>query len=375
MKALFLVFHGFAPHNGISKKIAYQKEALINNGLETELCYTAFDESGNQIRMVDNKILVNYGKGIRAKILKRIDYSEIVNYVSSNNIKYVYMRSDHNANPCTIRLVKRLRRAGAVVDMEIPTYPYDREYEQFGFYDKFTLFIDKLFRRKLASYLHRVVTFTNLEEIFNRKTIQISNGIDFSSIKLRSEVPDSSDAFNLIAVAEIHFWHGFDRVVAGLVNYYRNTPGRNVFLHIVGGGIQAEINLLQRLAIEGGIEDKVIFYGPLWGEELDNSFEKANFAIASLARHRSGINRIKTLKNREYAARGIPFIYSETDEDFDNRPYILKAKADESPIDINTIINFCDSLTVSPEAIRKSIESELSWEKQMKRVVDEIKIR
>ncbi len=33
--------------------------------------------------------------------------------------------------------------------------------------------------------------------------------------------------------------------------------------------------------------------------------------IASLGRHRNGITRIKTLKNREYAARGIPFVYSE----------------------------------------------------------------
>ena len=187
-------------------------------------------------------------------------------------------------------------------------------------------------------------------------------------------MPDSSDAFNLIAVAEIHFWHGFDRVVAGLANYYKKNPGRKVILHIVGGGIQAEIDLLRRLAKEGGIEDKVVFYGPLWGEELDNSFEGSHFAIASLARHRSGISRIKTLKNREYAARGIPFIYSETDEDFDTRPYILKAKADESPIDIDSIINFCDSLTMSPEAIRKSIESELSWDRQMKRVIDEINI-
>ncbi len=36
------------------------------------------------------------------------------------------------------------------------------------------------------------------------------------------------------------------------------------------------------------------------------------------------IFKIKTLKNREYAARGIPFIYSEIDDDFENMPYIIK---------------------------------------------------
>mgnify|MGYP000644641746 CR=1 FL=1 len=41
-------------------------------------------------------------------------------------------------------------------------------------------------------------------------------------------------------------------------------------------------------------------------------FEQADFAIGSLGRHRSGITHIKTLKNREYAARGLAFTYSET---------------------------------------------------------------
>lgn len=63
-------------------------------------------------------------------------------------------------------------------------------------------------------------------------------------------------------------------------------------------------------------------------------FNQCDFGIGSLGRHRSGIDKIKTLKNREYAARGIPFIYSETDEDFEQMPYVLKAPADESPIDI-----------------------------------------
>ena len=59
------------------------------------------------------------------------------------------------------------------------------------------------------------------------------------------------------------------------------------------------------------LKDKVIFHGALFGAELDDVFNQCQFAIGSLGRHRSGITRIKTLKNREYATRGIPFIYSE----------------------------------------------------------------
>jgi hypothetical protein len=91
--------------------------------------------------------------------------------------------------------------------------------------------------------------------------------------------------------------------------------------------------------------------------------------IGSLARHRSNIDKIKTLKNREYAARGIPFIYSETDDDFENMPYIKKEKADDSPINIDELIKFYKSVTLCPEEIRNTILNKLSWKNQMDLVI------
>ena len=117
------------------------------------------------------------------------------------------------------------------------------------------------------------------------------------------------------------------------------------------------------------IQDKIIFHGTMFGKELDDIFNQCQFAIGSLGRHRSGITVIKTLKNREYATRGIPFIYSEQDSDFDGQPYIIKAPADESPIDIQRIIDFMQKFQMSPEDIRKTVEP-LQWKYQMKKVVD-----
>ena len=94
-------------------------------------------------------------------------------------------------------------------------------------------------------------------------------------------------------------------------------------------------------------------------------------AIGSLARHRSGITNIKTLKNREYAARGLSFIYSEQDSDFEDKPYILKVPADESPIEVNKKIEFYKKLNTIPLEIRSSILS-LSWEAQMNKVIKAI---
>ena len=119
------------------------------------------------------------------------------------------------------------------------------------------------------------------------------------------------------------------------------------------------------------IKDKIIFHGTLFGKELDDVFNQCQFAIGSLGRHRSGITVIKTLKNREYATRGIPFIYSEQDSDFDHQPYIIKAPADETPIDIRRIMDFMAHFSMKPEEIRKTVEP-LQWKYQMKKVVDAV---
>lgn len=47
------------------------------------------------------------------------------------------------------------------------------------------------------------------------------------------------------------------------------------------------------------------------------------------------------MKNREYAARGLAFAYSETDEDFDDKAYVMKIPADETAVDIDGIVAFC----------------------------------
>jgi hypothetical protein len=127
----------------------------------------------------------------------------------------------------------------------------------------------------------------------------------------------------------------------------------------------------QTLIDKYNIADRIIFHGTLFGSELDAVFNQCQFAIGSLARHRSGISVIKTLKNREYATRGIPFIYSEQDSDFDQQSYVLKAPADESPIDIQQIIDFMDHFSMKPEEIRKTVEH-LTWKIQMHNVIDAI---
>ena len=365
-KLLFLIFHGFDPNNGISKKISYQVDALRSCGWEPHLCY--MDENYSKKRMVDGTVIADYGNGIMSKIRKRIEFSSITRYAKNTGIEFVYIRSNHNANPFTIRMVKQMKEAGMKVVMEIPTYPYDSEYEAQGMSKQ--IFQDRIFRKQLVRHLDAIVTFSDYSEIFGQRTIRISNGIDFNSVKVKTTVNDTSKELNLIGVAEIHGWHGFDRMVKGLALYYSQPQDYIVRFHVVGYFFSAEgETAFKNMISDHHMEEYVILYGKKHGEELDRVFEKCDFGVGSLGRHRVGIDKIKTLKNREYAARGIPFVYSETDSDFDDRPYVLKMPADESAVDIHQIINFYRQLTLSPEQIRNSIK-ELSWEHQMRTVIE-----
>lgn len=367
-KILHLSFSGYTVHDGISKKKLAQIKGLKECGCSVVNCYyTVNPENGDRLWMADDKVLANLGSSIWAKIRKRIDYTPIINYIKKQQIELVYMRSEHNASPFLIRFVRQLSSLGVKTVMEIPTYPYDQEYITFK--SKCFLFIDRMFRKRLAKELHAIVTFSNQKKIFGQRTIQISNGIDFESLKLKRN-QNREYELHLIGVAEIHFWHGFDRVVAGLADYYSKGPvDCRIYFHIVGDfSGEREKNEVLPLIEKYHLEKFVILYGSLYGSELDQLFDRSDIGIGSLGRHRSNITYIKTLKNREYAARGIPFVYSEIDDDFEKMPYILKVDADELPININRLIEFKRLVNETPVQIRNSVKH-LSWKNQMEKVM------
>ncbi len=377
MRILFLVYHGFSEHSGISKKIHYQVKGLRENGHDVRLCYYGFAENGHRCRYVDDHIVKDYGTGIVAGFRQRVDYQCIYDYCIQEGIELVYARCFQNANPWLISFFKKLRQAGIHAVTEIPTYPYDQEFKHFEWKMREELKIDQLFREKLYQQMDALVTFSDAERIFGQRTICISNGVDFDSIPLHSPLTSHHSSLHLIGVAEVHPWHAFDRVMSGIGEYYSqkltsdgNKP--EVFFHVVGGvhPYRMKTDFLP-IINKYRLQDKIIFHGQLFGDELTKVFNQCQFAIGSLGRHRSGITVIKTLKNREYATRGIPFIYSEQDSDFDYQPYVLKAPADESPVDIRQIVDFLDHFAMKPEEIRSTV-AHLTWKIQMQSVIEAV---
>ena len=379
MRILFLVYHGFSDSSGITKKIHYQVKGLRENGHEVHLCYYGFSKDGHRCRFVDDEVIKDYGTGKLAALRQRLGYGCIADYCISHHIEFVYARCFQNASPFLISLFRRLKNAGIKSVTEIPTYPYDDEFRTFQWKMRMELKVDQLFRNQLYKYMEAMVTFSDAKEIFGQRTIQISNGVDFDSIPLYQPVPPVSSEgagndtpLHLIGVAEVHPWHAFDRVITGMGEYYKKGGKKEVFFHIVGGVHPNQMTNVFRPVIEQyGLQERVVFHGQLFGDELTRVFNQCQFAIGSLGRHRSGITVIKTLKNREYATRGIPFIYSEQDSDFDHQPYVLKALPDESPVDIQQIIDFVEHFDMAPQDIRSTV-NDLRWSIQMQKVIESL---
>ena len=224
MRILYLVYHGFSEYSGISKKIHYQVKGLRENGHDVRLCYYGFADSGNRCRYVDGNILKDYGKGYKAAIQQRMSYGCIYNYCIRERIEFVYARCFQNANPWLIRFFKKLRIAGIHTVTEIPTYPYDYEFTDNSDWNmRLSLSLDKIFRNLLYHQMNAVVTFSDVSNIFGQRTINISNGVDFESIPLHDsqQLKFVGNQLHLIGVAEVHFWHGYDRLIAGIGEYYK----------------------------------------------------------------------------------------------------------------------------------------------------------
>lgn len=366
MKILFLVYHILSPHSGISKKIMSEVDALRENGAEVSLCTLTINPDGSKSRVVDGKEIRSFGHGLAAKLRKRVSYSDIVTYINNNGIELVYVRYDINSDPFTFRMARQIKKSGVKLIVEIPTYPYDGEFKGQGFRMNLQLVIDKMFRKRFFSQCDRLVVYTDDETVFSRPTIRISNGVDFNNIPLSSEQPFQGK-LQMLSVANVHLWHGLDRLIRGMAE----SKDKNSELHIVGDGLESIFREYRNLTAQNSLEGRVKILGPMYGEELDREFEWCNLAVGSLARHRSGINNIKTLKNREYAARGKAFFFSEDDSDFNNAPYVCKVAACENPIDIIELEKFRSNMSMSPKEIRDSIKG-LSWTAQMGKVLKSV---
>ena len=255
-----------------------------------------------------------------------------------------------------VRFLKWIRETypACRIVVEIPTYPYMKEH--LASIVNWLLLPAELFnRRKLKKYVDRFFVYCQEKDIFGIRTIRSMNGINVDSIvPVESEL---SDTINLIAVAHMQHYHGYERIIKGIAAYYRSGPDRKVELFLVGDG--SELEKYRQLVQKERIGEHVHFCGKLIGDDLKKAFQNAALAIEALGYYKIGLHVSTTLKVREYLAYGLPVI-SGNQVDVFNRypfPYHLEFPNDDSAINVRDIIAFYDR--IYQERSRREISEEI----------------
>lgn len=255
-----------------------------------------------------------------------------------------------------------LKKHGVKVLMEFPTYPYEGELHQQGPKGEVKLFCDRMYRKPCRKYIDAFVTQAEEPVIYGVPCIRVLNGLDYSKYPLRTIRPARPGELHMLAVASMLPWHGYDRVLNGLADYYRTDSAENINIvfHLVGEG--KEIGKYKSIVDANGLADHVVFHGMQGGDALHEIASACDIAIGSLAAFRIGLKKMSTLKSREYCAWGFPSVNAtETDILDENDPFCLFVPEDESPVRMADVAAFYNRVyfesRLSAEEIARSIRS------------------
>jgi hypothetical protein len=296
--------------------------------------------------------------------------------VAWEDYDFVYIRKGAVLDTSVVKLVKKIkiRNPEIKILLEIPTFPYIDEFSKTIKWD--IIYKEKRAVPQLAQYINRVITYSDDKEIFNIPCINISNAYEFQTPPVIAE--NQTNTLHIIAVASLQFYHGYDRMIKGLINYYKSLPKRAIKFTLVGDG--PVLREYRKIVEDNNAEDYIKLVGRKTGVELENFYKEADIAIDSLGRHRSKIFYNSTLKGKEYLAKGLPIVSGvKTDLDEKGFPYYYRVPANDSLVNLSDIIKFYDKIKMnkSKQVIASEIfnygKENFSFEAAFKPIINYIK--
>lgn len=281
-------------------------------------------------------------------------YMELYSFIADNHIETVYIRFT-SLDQRAIAFYRKLKNDGITVIIEFYSHNLELEAKKTvarnwsnGQYLQaikglISLNINKCYFSKLKSCIDLIVTTTKVDDLYGVPTINVVNGIDTAATTIRTKKNNKFD-FNIVSVAMISPWHGYDRVIMGMANYYKNGGTKNILYTVVGDG--EERKNLENLVKEYELSEHVIFTGIKLNGELTEYYNVADIALEMLAGFRRTKGQISSIKMAEYFAKGIPILYASDTRisDADTSKYCYWAENSDKPIDINNVMAFCDKL-------------------------------
>ena len=374
MKILYVAFdiniHAINS-SGVYKKIKGQRDA--------------FKELGNtcELLIINNTeyLYINERNEEKIEILR--DFTSLSGYYSgSYDFLYLRMGLGHKGFN---EFIKRCSK-NSIMAMEIPTYPFTKEMIQVAkskwrkgeVRNSFsTIFATLLYRfvyfPKAMRRIDLLITISVPVKYKKNANICINNGIPSRSIEINYETKRHNDLeIRAVIVANLSIWHGVDRAIKGLEDYYSSSGRKKIFIDIVGDGEQK--GELIRLTNDLSLQQYVLFHGRKEGKELQKIYRESDFAIGALAFHRTKCLHSSTLKSREYCINGIPMVLGETEEMYGFKNGIYSVACNEENLNFASILEWYESLDIDEvsDSLKNFAIHKLTWKNEMKKVIDKV---
>ena len=374
-KILFFMRYPLDENHHLKTKFNGQMQACVN--LDAKVFFLGYDSH--------YVYLVNFNTGKRIPITKThfrcfskyrstfglLDlYSALSLVLDKFEFKYIYMRTKP-INRTGYMAFQEYKKEGGKLIVELPAYNSTEK----------ELSIGRTVVRKVLEKWNK--KFTKMIDLYcaigpdcggcynGRPAINIMNGVCLEQLPLREYMPQKE--LHFLALGSMRIWHAYDRLIEGLALYKGDVP---VIIDMVGGDNDGSLAEWKALVNKRHLENKVIFHGPLYGSDLDKMFNVSDIGIATLGLHRNKMPSGSVLKLGEYAARGLPFVYGYSDKIIDGHTeFAYKVPEDDSPLDIDSIIDWALKMKAHPEIatkMRDFARDHMSWEREFESVFDRV---
>lgn len=352
-------------HTGVSKKILAQCDSMLKLGHDVKIIYPA--DGCVKLKDVKSGIIITIADCAKIYLF----YIKVSDYLNENKekIKGVYFRFPYPGKIMISYplLLKRLPRHCYFSIVEIPTYPFYSESNglKSKILNAYSIFSTYILKNKVSDVFYMG---EKRKYIWGIRAERIFNAVSNSDLEICVKKNKNQHEINLIGVAQLAPWHGYDRVIRGIADYINQNNSITIMFTIVGddlpGGYK-ESERLNELIKSFGLEKNVCLVGKMSGEQLDTEFKKADIAVDSLGRHRSGNNYNCSLKSKEYAYRGLPFIKSHHDDSFEGEDFVYNCPPTEDAIKISEIVDWYQNLESNSEYIHTFAKNKFSWDIQL----------
>lgn len=358
---------------GITKKILDQKNAFEKLGYT--VLYSGYLENGTGIFDTNGNVIdiCMYNKFLPERVKKLLRRFYLMKhcfmYVKDNYFDIGFIRWDA-VDACFLKVLRQLRLRSKIVIMDF--HGYFPNYTPTSIKGKYIIRKTKANGSKMKEYVDVGLTESNNSILFGIKCQTIDTGIDVYKYNKHLYIGDAGK-IEMISVSNEATYHGLDRLIRGLKAYSLSVNQPYIGLHLVGNISNETKQLIRDLKLQ----DIIHLYGYRSGADLESIYSKCNVGVGPLAPHRIGGKEGTGIKTKEYFAIGIPYFFAGKELLVpDNFPYVFNVTDDETPINIEEIVQWFNRIKNDryiQDNMRQFALDNYSWEKMFSKAIKQCK--